>query len=288
MNTMFRVLIYVSICLSVGDGFLLEYNTQKNDNLTGSNKQYVTLNEFYEAKKEQQYDINVLSHKMERMKSDSEKTLALLTSQIQQKLLSIENSFKVNGKMNETNELQQLKQIISELEDKNTKLQIFFEILQRKYEAIQNELLQSRNTTAKLSKDFQTIQQLKTAQQLQDLNAMKQDVQSISSQTHSLAVNQQAKNQDFIALYNQTLVTQNNLYSLGQQQEDFKNQTLTSLQNIRRNQNTSKLAVNGKIYELARIINRTNARVDKANEKGRKTIDQRYQIYHLYVRNLFL
>lgn len=120
---MFRVLLYVSICLSLGNGFLLETNTQKADNLTGSNKQYVTLNEFYEEKKEQKYDLNVLSHKMERMKSDSEKTLTLLTSQIQQKLLSMENSFKVNGQKNETDELQQLHQINRELQSRFTKLQ---------------------------------------------------------------------------------------------------------------------------------------------------------------------
>lgn len=123
LNTMFRVLLYVSICLSLGNGFLLETNTQKADNLTGSNKQYVTLNEFYEEKKEQKYDLNVLSHKMERMKSDSEKTLTLLTSQIQQKLLSMENSFKVNGQKNETDELQQLHQINRELQSRFTKLQ---------------------------------------------------------------------------------------------------------------------------------------------------------------------
>lgn len=130
---MFIVFICVSICLGIGDGFLLETNTQKADNLTGSNKQCVTLNEFYEAKKEQQYDLNVLSHKMERMKSDSEKTLTLLTSQIQQKLLSMENSFKVNGQKNETDELQQLHQINRELQNRFTKLQQNFDNLQTKY-----------------------------------------------------------------------------------------------------------------------------------------------------------
>ncbi|VDI32015.1 Hypothetical predicted protein [Mytilus galloprovincialis] len=205
---MLRVLLYVSICLRFGDGFLLETNTQKADNLTGSNKQCVTLNEFYEAKKEQQYDLNVLSHKMERMKSDSEKTLTLLTSQIQQKLLSMENSFKVNGQKNETDELQQLHQINRELQNRFTKLQKNFDNLQTKYKVIENELLQSRNTTSKLSVEVQTLQQLKTVQQLQDLNGLKLEMQSISKQTHSLAVNQQARNQDFLALYNQTTENQ--------------------------------------------------------------------------------
>lgn len=266
-----RLFLSVVLCFYVCNGFLLETNTstQHVANLTGMTKQFVTLNEFYETKHENQYDLNVLSHKMERMQTDSEKTLALLTSQIQQQLLSIENSFKVNGKTNDTNELQQLKRMISELEDKHTKLQQNLEILQINYKAIENKLLQAQNATAKLSGDFLTIQQLKTVHQLQDLNTMKQDVQSISSQTHSLAVNQQARNQDFVALYNQTFINQNILYSLGQNQELFKNQTLASLQNIKRNQNISTSDLNGKIDKLVWNINRTDARVDKANEKGR-------------------
>lgn len=114
-----------------------------------------------------------------------------------------------------------------------------------------------------MSAEFQTIQQLKTVQQLQDLNGLKIEVQSISTNTHSMAVNQQARDQDFLALYNQTIKNKN-------QQDFFINQTLASLQTIKRNQNISTSDLNGKIDQIVRTINRTNALVNNANERGRK------------------
>lgn len=113
-----------------------------------------------------------------------------------------------------------------------------------------------------MSVEVQTLQQLKTVRQLQDLNGLKLEMQSISKQTHSLAVNQQARNQDFLALYNQT--TENQI-----QQDFFMNQTMASLQNIKGNQNISTSNLNRKIDQIVWNISRTNARVNNANERGR-------------------
>ncbi|CAC5424425.1 C1QL [Mytilus coruscus] len=229
------------------EGFLLEPSTNNASNSQG-NKLYVTLNDFYEAKNEQQYDVTVLRHQMERMKADSDKTLTMLTSQIQRKLASIENPFTMNGKMNDTNELQLLQRITRELQDKNTKLQHNFDNLQVKYTAIENELLLSRKTTAKLVVDVHTLQQLKP---VQDLTELKQEVQSIRSKTNLLAFNQQARNQDFLALYNDTIINQN----------------YVAFEMIASNYNICMSDVNGRIDQNERNINRTDARVEKATEK---------------------
>ncbi|VDI24003.1 Hypothetical predicted protein [Mytilus galloprovincialis] len=255
-------LITYLICLC--EGFLLEPSTNNASNIPLGNKQYVTFSEFYEAKNEQKYDVTFLRHQMDRMKADSDKTLTLLTSQIQQKLASIEHSFTTNGKMNDTNELQQLQRIVSELEDKNTKLQHNFDNLQGKYTAIENELLLSQKTTAKLVVDVQALEQLKP---VQDLKRIKQELQSIKSQTNSLAFNQQARNQDFLALYNETINNQKNVNYLGKRQELYQNQTQVAFKAMENNYNTCMVVVYDKIDQIERSTNMTDARVDKATEK---------------------
>ncbi|XP_071139176.1 chromosome partition protein Smc-like [Mytilus edulis] len=264
---MLRVLLSVYLCLGVSDEFLLEPNTQSAVNLTG-NKQYMTIAEFYEAKNEQLYEHNVLRHQIEKMKADSDKTLALLTSQIQQKLLSIENTQQVNGRTNDTNELKELRQIITGLEDNNTQLQQNLTRTLMKCTVMETELHELRNTTAKLGKDVETLQKLKSIQQLQNLNGLIQEVQRISSRAHTLDVNQQARNQDFLALYNQTIINQNELKSLGQKHEADKNETLTLLQNMKTKQNRSRAILYEKIDTIDENINKTYTEmIEKANEK---------------------
>ncbi|CAG2242355.1 unnamed protein product [Mytilus edulis] len=191
------------------------------------------------------------------MKADSDKTLALLTSQIQQKLLSIENTQQVNGRTNDTNELKELRQIITGLEDNNTQLQQNLTRTLMKCTVMETELHELRNTTAKLGKDVETLQKLKSIQQLQNLNGLIQEVQRISSRAHTLDVNQQARNQDFLALYNQTIINQNELKSLGQKHEADKNETLTLLQNMKTKQNRSRAILYEKIDTIDENINKT-------------------------------
>lgn len=266
---MLRVLLSVYLCLGASDEFLLETNTQSVVNLTG-NKQYMTIAEFYEAKNEQLYEHNVLRHQIEKMKADSDKTLALLTSQIHHKLLSIENTQHVSGRTNDTYELKELKQIITELGDNNTKLQHNLTRTLRKCAVMKNELQELRNSTAKLGKEVKTLQQLKNVQQLQNLNGLTQEFQRISSRTHALDVNQQARKQDFLALYNQTIINQNKLKSLGQQPEVDKNETMTFLQNMNTDQNRSRAVLYEKIDIIDEHMNKTYTElVEKANEKGK-------------------
>ncbi|CAC5406649.1 unnamed protein product [Mytilus coruscus] len=135
---------------------------------------------------------------------------------------------------------------------------------------MENELQGLQNTTAKLGKEVETLKQLKNVQQLQDLNVLKQEVQSISSQTHALDVNQQTINLDFLSLYNQTIINQNKLKSLGKQQEADKNETMTFLQNIKTDQNRSRAILYGKIDTIDKNMNNTYAEFkEKANEKGK-------------------
>lgn len=254
---MLSVVLSLITYLCLSEGFLLETSINNASNSTLGNKQYVTFTEFYKTKNEQQNDVTFLRHQMDRMKTDSDKTLNLLTSQIQQKLASLE--------MNETIELNKLQRIIRELQEKNTQLQHNFDNLQGKYTAIENELLVSQKTTAKLVVDVQALEQLKS---VQDLKGLKEEVQSIRSQTHLLAFNQQARNQDFLALYNETINNQKNVNHLGQQQADFKNQTLDSFRMILRYYFSFKSDANRRIDQNELSIHRTDARVDKATEKG--------------------
>ncbi|XP_063436256.1 uncharacterized protein LOC134717690 [Mytilus trossulus] len=119
-----------------------------------------------------------------------------------------------------------------------------------------------------LGKEVKILQQLKNVQQLQNLNGLTQEFQRISSRTHALDVNQQARNQDFLALYNQTIINQNKLKSLRQQHEADKNENMRILQNIKTDQNRFRAILYEKIDTIDENVNKTYAEfIEKANEK---------------------
>ncbi|CAG2235720.1 unnamed protein product [Mytilus edulis] len=222
--------LYLSIILTSVGGFLLDGNTA-----TGQ-KQYLTLSEFYENKNEQQHETDEIRHKMEQMKNDNAKTLALLSSQLQQKFIEIQNNITAASQYNETARLTELWELkYHELQKNNTELQIKFNDLEVKYTALKKEMIlrpttheidieqekiqnfskelfsmaakervSLKNKTSVLENKMDTINNLKAVQQLQDLHSVQNQIQEISTKTHTLVVNEQARNQDFLALYNLT------------------------------------------------------------------------------------
>lgn len=87
-----------------------------------------------------------------------------------------------------------------------------------------------------------TISQLKAVQQLQDLHSVQNQIQEISTQTHSLSVNEQARNQDFLALYNLTTV-------YGMKLHDLEIQTVDKLKKHANDQNKTIIGFEDKILK---------------------------------------
>ncbi|CAG2219198.1 unnamed protein product [Mytilus edulis] len=83
-----------------------------------------------------------------------------------------------------------------------------FDALKNKYTELTAKvavLVRSENTTLALQGEISDLKNLKSIHQLQDLTALQSQVNTISAQTHSLAVKEQARNEDFRALYNLTV-----------------------------------------------------------------------------------
>ncbi|CAC5417852.1 unnamed protein product [Mytilus coruscus] len=198
-----RFFTYMFTVFVATTGFLLESNFPNNGTISsGTNKQFLTIAEFYETKKNQQHEHDELAHKIELMRHDNDKTLTLLTSQIQNKLSTLEHAVSKISAINKTDSFEQK---YRELIANHTELQKQFDSLRTEYTSLANEQMVTQNKVKSLEEKMKSMGELKAVQQLQELTNLKDKVHTIESQTHSLAVHEQARSQDFLALYNHTI-----------------------------------------------------------------------------------
>ncbi|CAG2238844.1 unnamed protein product [Mytilus edulis] len=162
-----------------------------------------------------------LRHDTDQLRNDMEKTFALMTSQFKKQLETLKlNSCSHNQSSQNVNTLEQkymdLEQHYRDLEANNSKLRNDFTDLLMNYKTQEQELkflrnktetkfASQENLTAEFGKEISDLKQLKNLQPLQDLIHIKQQLQSVASETHSLSVNERARSQVFLALYNKTV-----------------------------------------------------------------------------------
>lgn len=197
--------------------FLLEPNTPKNS--TGG---YLTITRFLEAQKQQHIET-------EALRKTTDDTIAVLTSQLQSKFTDLEKKLIGDVKKNETcRAVDELEKKILELENNQTNMLSELKIAQQDNKKLKDQISLLVNETYHVDERMKNIEKLKNIQSLQDLQTVKQQIQSINTKTASLSQNQFARNQDFLALYNQTsfsfLKADNRLQHL----ESFRNVSLTN------------------------------------------------------------
>ncbi|CAG2198137.1 unnamed protein product [Mytilus edulis] len=127
------------------------------------------------------------------LRHDVDNSFVLLTNQIKQKLDLLDTKIAVIEKNNATN------QDILKLEEKNKALE------QRRESAV------LRNKSILVDQEISNLKQLGSIQPLQEIKTLQQTVQTISAQTNSLSMKERARSQDFLALYNMTTDSLNNL-----------------------------------------------------------------------------
>lgn len=74
-----------------------------------------------------------------------------------------------------------------------------------------------KNTTTEFRKKLSELKLIKSVQQALDMHAVESKIQSLEHKTNSLTMNQNARSQDFLALYNMTRVIENNVNRMGKQ-----------------------------------------------------------------------
>ena len=164
----------------------------------GQNKQYLTVSEFIDESDHQQHQL--------------QQKFTLLASQLNLKFAALEQKITESSVKNETCQANvKSHEIINELTKNYTDLQHDFEILHKKYIALNEELKLIRDKTYERDSEMTSLMQLKTIQPLQDNHTLQKEVQSISKQTQVLRLTQHARSDDLQSLYNNTITSNEEL-----------------------------------------------------------------------------
>ncbi|CAC5380019.1 unnamed protein product [Mytilus coruscus] len=231
-----RIVLMRFILLATARGFLLEPGHTANQ--TGKNE-CLPLGTYLSDKED-------LRHQMDKLQRENEQKLHILTSQLQTRLSAFEGKISENDRKNETLELASLEKKYKELGFNHTLLQQENKLLRDKYSYLESEIKRLQNTTAETSKNISELQQLKSINQALDFRAVQNKVHSLEQQSNLLTNNQNARNQDFMALYNVTKVSNKHVDELQQsftnhlqRFDTSRNETLVHIFKIQSQQNAS-------------------------------------------------
>ncbi|VDI51013.1 Hypothetical predicted protein, partial [Mytilus galloprovincialis] len=179
-------------------GFLLD-KTQSTSGQSGTSNQYVTASEFFDETKARHLEDQQLRRYVD-------KALAVLTSQLEHKFDALDQKF-LRGE-NQSVSIQvyeSLEQKYTDLERKYTDLEHKYKSVNNEFKVIKSHFWSVQNKTSENRNDIHMLKQLGNIKPLQEIQTLQQDLKSVSAQTHSLTVNERARRQDFLALYNITI-----------------------------------------------------------------------------------
>lgn len=234
------LIIYFLFFLTV-HGFLLN-NQQSNGGQTLPANQYMPLSTFFEEEKRLQQTMENLHHDTTTLRHDMDSSFALLTSQLQQKLDLLDTKLANIDKKNETK--QDLEEKYKTLEQNYNNVRNELQLVTNKTnhldelllvqtglynDALTNisiqgsELAVLKKTVVSLDQEISNLKQLNSIQPLQEIKTLQNKVQIISAQTNSLSVQERARSQDFLALYNLTTSSLNELTMHTKQLENEHN-----------------------------------------------------------------
>ncbi|VDH98354.1 Hypothetical predicted protein [Mytilus galloprovincialis] len=268
MATKFFPLFFVFLTVH---GFLLDKSQSANGQL-GTSNQYVTALEFLDETKSRHQEDEQIRHYVD-------KSLAVLSSQLEQKFHTLEQQLiKCENQTDSTLSNESLEQKYLELENKYNQLQTENKVLQTEQNLMTNELRLLRNRTGEMSSDFKILKQLGNIKPLQEIQTLKQAVQTVSAQTHSLSVNERARGQDFLALYNMTIDSKRALSELTTNTSNhlmnFEMKTSTQLSNLEVRQNSTAADMSNKFQAVIALNTNTSNRLQSLETKTNKQLSR--------------
>ncbi|XP_076111176.1 uncharacterized protein LOC143079621 isoform X1 [Mytilus galloprovincialis] len=295
----------------LSSGFLLD---SKNSSSLVGKPTYLTVSEYYGDKnqihselenmqkllKQEQETLHqeqeLLNQQHKSYRDQQEKTMNLLTDQLQQKFDLIEKMLAAQMSSNETQAIEALEkknqelenmyntiqgkltakeQMYNEIAENNTKLQEAMATQEKKTANLQVDLLTVQikcdaeiniavNKTLALGQKITQLEQLQSIKQLQTLQTLQGQVQAFDSRINLLTSHEQARNQDFLALYNLTTSSRHELENKMNNQLQSIEKSLSNLTSESRNEN-EKLA-NYTMKEINELANHT---LNKIKQMGR-------------------
>ncbi|VDI64472.1 Hypothetical predicted protein [Mytilus galloprovincialis] len=252
--------------------FLLEPSNQQNSSKGPlvSSDHYVTLSRFLQAQTQQQLTLEEQHRNTEALRKSVDETFALLSSQLQGKFVDFERKLINDVKQNETfRGVDDLEKKLLELENNFTAVVYELKIARYENEKMKTVILSLKNENMKMKNQFsmlmnethhvdvrvKSIEQLKILQSLQDLQTVKQEIQTIDSQTATLLKIQIGRNQDFLALYNKTsfdfIQADNRLQHL----ETFQNVSMNNATVMQQQVTNRFVAMEGRLQHLEEYKN---------------------------------
>ncbi|CAC5401634.1 unnamed protein product [Mytilus coruscus] len=197
-----RVLLMLTF-LSFNRGLLLDDENPQHG--TGSST-YLTVSKYLAGQRS-------IHHEIEELRNQHELSINLLTSQLKAKFVKLDSLISVKSPSNNTCQtmVDNLEERVIELSENNTRLEYDVYELKSKYNVLSKAF---ENRTFELNNKIEELHRLKNIQQLQTVNHMQHMVQYLDSSVSSLLSREQARNQDFLALYNITIKSQNSTMSL--------------------------------------------------------------------------
>lgn len=246
--------ILVFVFLSV-HGFLLD-KTQSTSGQLGTSNQYVTSLEFLDETKA----IHLDSQQLRRY---VDKSLAVLTSQLDNKFGFLEQKLvECENQSVPSHAYESLEQKFMDLQRKYENLErkyTYIQTLNNEYTLIKSQLLSVQNQTREISNDVIILKQHGNIKPLQEIQTLQQAVQTVYAQTHSLSVNERARSQDFLALYNMTIDSKRVLSELNTNTSNqFHNLEMKTDKQLLRLEQNHNLTTAGIISKLESIENQEN------------------------------
>ncbi|VDI06924.1 Hypothetical predicted protein [Mytilus galloprovincialis] len=193
------MLAFYFLLLASAYSFLLD-NPQGNGGTTITN-QYLTVSKFYEEMKLQQADTANMRQETLKLRHDTDTSLTLLTSQLQQKFDLLDKKLAEIARHNDSNS------DFINLEQKYIQLEQKYSNLEQNYITQGHELAMLKNKSCLLEKNIEDLQHLGSIKPLHEITTLQQVVKSISAQTSTLNMKMRAatimNNQTFIHLQQQ-------------------------------------------------------------------------------------
>ncbi|CAG2246734.1 unnamed protein product [Mytilus edulis] len=250
-------LLSFAFCIPPVHGFLLD-KSQSISGQLGTSNQYVTSLEFLDETK-------VIHLESQQLRRYVDKSLAVLTSQLDNKFKFLEQKLvECENQSVPSHAYESLEQKFMELQHKYENLERKYtdiQTLNKEYTLIKSQLVSVQNKTSELSNDVIILKQLGNIKPLQEIQTLQQAVQTVTAQTHSLSVNERARSQDFLALYNMTIDSKRVLSELNTNTSNLFNnlETKTDKQLLRleQNHNSTTAGIISKMEAMEKQENKT-------------------------------
>lgn len=301
MNVNFCFILTVLIMHKswITGGFLLDKSTPAPQLISGSiitDQHFLTLIELLSDEKQHRYQLEqkvaVLEKRLGSVNLDSKiSQMDKYIKQLESRISSVEQI--TASPVNNTCTCQADREAIEKLIKRTTDIELKYSVLETK----NNDFYHAKNKTDQrlneLQQEVGDLRNLKTINQLQKLNSLKIEVQTLNLKTSQLESSSQARSQDFLALYRNTQTTANyvtnNSLSISQIQNNMNRSQLIAKERLNTTGNSLRILEyrqNQTDEYLSQLEYRHNVTHDELNSKIMTTGGKsKYNTNHLLIKD---